>query len=134
MTTGRCHCGAIAYALAGAPVVHALCHCGDCRRHAGAPMVGWAMYPAEALTVTQGEPKLYRSSEHGRRQFCAACGTGLFYTNDAVLPGLVDVQSATLDDPDAVPAQIHVQTAERIAWMKDAHALPAFERYPPPPS
>lgn len=131
MTTGRCHCGAIAYAVAGEPLFHALCHCSDCRRHAGAPMVAWAMYPAEALTLARGEPQTYRSSENGRRLFCAACGTGLFYRNDVTLPGLVDVQSATFDDPDAVPAQIHVQTAERIAWMRDAHTLPAFERYPP---
>lgn len=131
MITGQCHCGAIRYQLAGDPITHALCHCTDCRRHAGAPMVGWAMYPADALTVTRGETKVYRSSQNGRRQFCGVCGTGLFYTNDVTLPGVVDVQSSAFDDPDAVPAQIHIQTAERIAWMKDAHDLPAFERYPP---
>src|SRR5262249_14890443 len=38
--TGGCHCGAIRYALVGEPKFHALCHCTDCRRHAGAPMVG----------------------------------------------------------------------------------------------
>jgi len=40
------------------------------------------------------------------------------------------VQSATLDDPGAIPPQIHVQTAERLAWMERAHELPAFPRYP----
>jgi len=130
--TGGCHCGAIRYELAGEPKVHALCHCTDCRRHAGAPMVGWAMYPDSALTVTRGTPTVYRSSEHGRRHFCAACGTGLFYRNETILPGMVDVQSGTFDDPGTVPARIHVQVAERIPWMSDAHTLPAFERYPPP--
>ena len=57
--------------------------------------------------------------------------TGLFYTNDAMLPGLVDVQSATLDEPDELPAQAHIQTAERLGWMAEAHRLPEFERYPP---
>ena len=130
--TGGCHCGAIRYALVGEPKFHALCHCSDCRRHAGAPMVGWAMYPEGALTVTRGAPQIYRSSEHGRRHFCPDCGTGLFYRNETILPGMVDIQSATLDDPAAVPARIHVQVAERIPWMSDAHTLPAFERYPPP--
>lgn len=133
MITGRCHCGAVRYELTGQPIAHALCHCGDCRRHAGAPMVGWAMFPADALTVTQGETKTYRSSQDGRRQFCAACGTGLFYANEAMLPEIVDVQSCTFDDPDALPPQIHIQTAERIGWMKHAHTLPEFERYPPAP-
>ena len=130
MPEGGCHCGAIRYETTGEPMHHALCHCVDCRRHAGAPMVGWTMYKADQVKVTTGTPKVYESSEHGRRHFCPDCGTGLFYTNAAVLPDVTDVQSATCDDPDAIPAQIHIQVADRIGWMTEAHTLPAFERYP----
>lgn len=130
-TTGQCHCGAIRYKLSGEPQHHTLCHCTDCRRAAGAPMVGWAGYPADALNVTRGEAKVYSSSEHARRHFCGECGTGLFYYNEVILPGTVDVQTATLDDPDAVPPQAQIQVADRISWMKEAHSLPEFERYPP---
>jgi hypothetical protein len=127
---GGCHCGAIRYAIEGDALTHALCHCSDCRRHAGAPMVGWTMYKEEQVTVTRGAPKTYASSAHGRRRFCGTCGTGLFYTNAEVLPGIIDVQSATYDDPNAVPARVQIQLAERIGWMKEAHTLPSFERYP----
>jgi hypothetical protein len=129
--TGGCHCGEIRYEVEGEALTHALCHCSDCRRHAGAPMVGWTMYRQEAVTVTKGTPKTYHSSEHGRRQFCPNCGTGLFYTNSVILPGVIDIQSATYDDPDAVPARVQIQVAERLHWMERAHELPAFERYPP---
>ncbi|GAB6845616.1 hypothetical protein HNR00_001361 [Methylorubrum rhodinum] len=129
MPTGRCHCGAIRYTMRGEPVHNALCHCSDCRRHAGAPMVGWAMVPADQVTI-EGEPTVYRSSEHGRRHFCGRCGTGLFYVNERMLPGMIDVQTGTLDDPASLPPQAHIQVAERIAWMADAHDLPRFERYP----
>ena len=44
MITGGCHCGAIRYQAEGEALTHALCHCTDCRRHAGAPLVGWTMY------------------------------------------------------------------------------------------
>ena len=84
--TGGCHCGAIRYQAEGEALTHALCHCTDCRRHAGAPMVGWTMYPRAALTVTKGTPRIYASSEHGRRHFCPDCGTGLFYENAEMLP------------------------------------------------
>ncbi|MEP6784997.1 MAG: GFA family protein [Sphingomonadales bacterium] len=131
MPTGQCHCGAIKYNVSGDALNHALCHCKDCRRHAGAPMVGWTMYPDAALEVLNGTPKIYESSVQGRRHFCGDCGTGLFYVNETMLPGIVDIQSATYDDPDAVPAQAHIQTADRIGWMKDAHTLPSFERFPP---
>ncbi len=43
---------------------------------------------------------------------------------------MVDVQTGTLDDPSALPAQAHIQVAERIDWMETAHELPMFERYP----
>lgn len=130
-TTGQCHCGAIRYALEGEPQHNTLCHCADCRRCAGAPVVGWAGYPADALTVTAGEPNVYSSSEHARRHFCGECGAGLFYYNEQFLPGTVDVQTATLDDPEALPPQAQIQVADRIGWMKDAHNLPEFERFPP---
>jgi len=89
------------------------------------------MFKEDAVSIARGKPKIYVSSESGRRHFCADCGTGLFHTNANMLPGLIDTQSATLDDPEALPPQIHIQTAERLSWVKDAHHLPAFDRYPP---
>ena len=130
MIEGGCHCGSIRYEVSGEAITHALCHCSDCRRHAGAPFVGWTMYPASAVKVKKGTPKIYKSSELGRRHFCGDCGTGLFYFNEQILPGIIDIQSATYDDPNLVPARAHIQVAERIEWMKTAHNLPEFERYP----
>jgi hypothetical protein len=129
---GRCHCGAISYAISGEPVYHAMCHCTDCRRATGAPAVSWALFPQEAVTIA-GTPSIYASSENAQRHFCGACGSSLFYTNAVVFPGLIDVQSATLDDPGALPLQVQVQTAERIGWMEALHEVPGFERYPEPP-
>ncbi len=60
---------------------------------------------------------------HGRRHFCGDCDTGLFYYNAEVLPGFVDIQTATYDSSEAVPARIHIQVAERTAWMERAHEL-----------
>jgi hypothetical protein len=91
------------------------------------------MYPSAAVKVVKGSLKTYASSEHGRRQFCADCGTGLFYLNSQALPGITDVQSATYDNPDLIAPQAQIQVAERIGWMKTAHELPAFERFPPGP-
>jgi len=132
MITGGCHCGEIRYQIEGEPMVHALCHCADCRRHSGAPMVGWTMYPEAAVKVITGSPKVYESSQHGRRHFCPDCGTGLFYVNAEMLPSIIDVQSGTYDDPEIVPPQVHVQVAERLRWMERASELPMFQRYPPP--
>ena len=127
---GGCHCGAIRYRASGEPRHVALCHCTDCRKSSGAPMVSWAAFAEEDVEVTSGDPRTINSSGTSMRSFCPDCGTGLFFRNAAVLPGLVDIQSATLDDADAIPPQVHIQTMERLAWVPHLSALPEFERYP----
>jgi hypothetical protein len=66
-----------------------------------------------------------------RRKFCADCGTGLFYRSEAIFPGKVDVQLATLDVPEAVRPSEQVQTEERLSWMELLDSLPSHLRYPP---
>lgn len=129
MLKGQCHCGAIRYQMPDGVERHAVCHCTDCRRATGAPLVSWAVAPADAVTI-EGTPKVYASSEHARRHFCGDCGTSLFYTNEVVFPGLIDVQTATLDDPGAIPLRAQIQIADRISWMADADKLPMFARFP----
>jgi hypothetical protein len=88
------------------------------------------MFPREAFTLLNGHLKVYASSEHGRRSFCENCGTNLFYENEAFLPNIIDIQSATFDNAGDYPATSHIQVAERLPWMESIHALPTFERFP----
>ena len=129
MPKGQCHCGAVRYEMSDRTIHQALCHCTDCRRHSGAPMVAWGLVEKGDLKI-EGETKEYASSEHGRRHFCPQCGTALFYTNEQVFPGQVDVQTATLDDPDSIVPQAQIQMAERIGWMDKLDSMPRFDRYP----
>ena len=93
-------------------------------------MVSWAMFPESSLVVTNGQPKTINSSGAAMRSFCAACGSGLFYRNAENLPGIVDVQTSTLDDPDELPPELQVQVAERLQWMRHIHELAEVERFP----
>ncbi len=127
---GGCHCGAIRYTVAGTPVHAAICHCTDCRRSAGAPMVAWSAFQAGQVAVTQGAPQTFASSENVTRSFCGTCGTGLFFVNEVVLPGLIDVQTATLDQPEILPPQAQIQLADRIGWTSGLESLPGFARFP----
>jgi hypothetical protein len=85
--------------------------------------------PKDRLKV-EGETKEYASSEKGRRHFCPQCGTALFYTNEVIFPGQIDVQIATLDNPDEISPTVQIQLAERIGWMERLGEMPAFDRYP----
>ncbi len=128
--TGGCHCGAVRYAVKGKPQHVTLCHCTDCRKSSGAPMVSWAAFSEGDFRVVSGEAITFNSSGQSMRSFCGTCGTGVYFRNADFLPGIVDIQSATLDDPDAYAPMAHIQTAERIGWMAQAHGLPGFERFP----
>jgi hypothetical protein len=127
--TGGCQCGAITYVVEGEPEHSALCHCTDCRRAAGAPMVSWIIFPEEQVRI-QGTPVTYRSSENVTREFCGTCGTGLFYRNPVSLPGRIDVQSCTLDDPEAAAPTSQIMCRERLGWIDRIDALPRFQAYP----
>lgn len=127
---GGCHCGAVRYEIEGEPKHVALCHCSDCRKASGAPVVAWIAVTEDNFRVLRGEAKTRNSSGVSMRSFCPDCGTGMWFRNAENLPGIVDVQMATLDEPEAFAPQIQIQVADRIGWMRSAHELPEFERFP----
>jgi hypothetical protein len=130
MWTGGCRCGAIRYEAAGEATHRSVCHCRDCQLGSGAPMVAWAGFPATTFRITRGAPRVFAGDGGAQRFFCGECGTPLYYTCEAVSPGQVDVQTVTLDDPDALAPDKQVQVAERRAWMAHLAELPEFPRFP----
>ena len=131
MLTGGCRCGAVRYeAEVDDPTRHGLCHCEDCRRSSGAPAVAWLAVPKDSFSVTRGEARRWDGNGGAERYFCGTCGTGLYYLNDAVLPGIADIQSATLDDAANYAPGAQIQCAERLPWMTKLGEMPEFERFP----
>lgn len=126
---GGCHCGASRYKASGSPQHVSVCHCDDCRKCAGAPFVSWAAFWSTDFEF-RGDIKTYMSSTHAVRHFCARCGTGLYYVNEEALPGLVDIQTCTLDNPEALTPHLHVQAAEQLKWTLELENLPKFDRFP----
>jgi hypothetical protein len=129
MITGGCHCGAVRYSISAEPIRSALCACTDCRRSSGAPAVAWSLFARNVVSI-EGEPARYNSSRDVRRGFCGRCGTGLFYESETILPGKINMRSATLDQPDNVPPPIAwVQMADAPEWLHHVGDLPRFDRY-----
>jgi len=131
MLTGGCRCGAVRYqAEVDDPQRHGLCHCRDCRRSSGAPAMAWLAVPKDTFAVTRGEATRWDGNGGAERYFCGTCGTGLYYFNDGVLPGIADIQSATLDEAEAWPPSAQIQCAERLGYMAKLGEMPEFERFP----
>ena len=92
-------------------------------------MSGWIAWPEDRVTIS-GTPVRYRSSTSGSREFCGACGTGLFYRNAELLPGVIDIQSGTLDDAAGNAPGAQIMVKDRLPWTRAMTALPEFATYP----
>lgn len=124
---GGCLCGDVRYRIDVPPseVVH--CHCGLCRRSAGAAFVTWLSVRADAFRYTAGAPAAYRSSPRAVREHCARCGTSLSFRFDS--PGdSIDVTAASLDRPELAEPGWHIWLESRLPWIRLDDGLPGQPR------
>ena len=128
---GGCLCGAVRYRVTGPPQATSLCHCNSCRRSAGGPSLAWAIFPENAVEIVSGELAVHASSPGVERGFCARCGTSLTYRREN-RPGLFDVTTASLDDPESFPPAKEIWVEERLSWMTSNPDLPQFTQFSPP--
>jgi hypothetical protein len=126
LTTGRCMCGAIRYALTGKPrwVMH--CHCASCRRAVSSVVATYVGVKTARFRYTAGTPKGYSGSPGVTRHFCGDCGTPIAYTG-ARWPDEVHLYHGTLDDPAAWLPTGHAHVVEQIPWFEVHDDLPRYE-------
>lgn len=127
---GGCACGALRFSASAEPVDAGYCHCKLCQRTTGAPVLAWVSYPTDSFSYTRGQPKLFHSSEHGQREFCADCGTQIAYRGLQGV-GTVEVNVGSLDDTEQVQPLYHIWCDSRISWFDTADTLPRFPRSKP---
>ena len=101
---GGCLCGAIRYRSAAPPMRCVICHCGDCRKHSGAPCLSFVHFPKHSFTWVLREPQRYRSSQYAERGFCPECGSTLSM-HEVILEDRVQVTLGSLDSPEQVMPQ-----------------------------
>ena len=124
MRGGGCVFGAVRYQVSGEPYGGAVCHCRTCQQVHGAPMVAFFSVRRAGFSIT-GVLGEVRTSDHAVRRFCRACGTHMVF-DDSRYPDEIDIATATLDDPAAVPPQRHIWTRSQVPWIKLGDGLPTF--------
>lgn len=92
--------------------------------------MAWTAFELTQFRLRSGEPRSFTGPGGAIRQFCGNCGTGLFYHNESMLPGIIDIQAATFDQQVERPTA-QIQCADRLEWMTHLHTLPQFAKYPP---
>ena len=84
--TGGCQCGAVRFRINGQLGRASICHCRMCQKAVGGPFISLADVRHEDFAWTRGKPATFRSSSIAERDFCAACGTAVAATTNAVRP------------------------------------------------
>jgi hypothetical protein len=123
---GGCLCGAVRYRVRGEPAVSGICHCRTCRRTCAAPMLPFVTFPGERFQFTRGTPVDFHSSAPVTRSFCGGCGTPLTYRHNEHAD-VIDVMTCSLDNPEAFPPTHHIWVSHKLAWIRLADGLPAYD-------
>jgi hypothetical protein len=125
---GGCLCGKVRFRVAVPKVDSGYCHCRLCQKNSGAPVVAWVTFPTSGFAWTADEPGTYQSTLQARRQFCANCGSYMVFLSDR-FPNEVSVNTASFDDPEAFPPEMHIFINARISWLHINDDLPRHTDY-----
>jgi hypothetical protein len=129
---GRCACGAVRYRLTSAPLIVHCCHCRDCQRQTGGGFAVNALIETDRIELLGGEPAaVSMPTESGRPHDiyrCPGCATAL-WSDYGRRPQLRFVRATTLEDPDALPPDVHIFTRSKLPWVGLPEGVPAFDIY-----
>jgi hypothetical protein len=132
MLEGGCACGAVRYRLTSPPMIVHCCHCRDCQRQTGGAFAVNALIETDRIEMLSGEPvAISVPTDSGRPHDvyrCPVCETAV-WSDYGRRPLLRFVRAMTLDDPDALPPDVHIFTRSKLPWVGLPPEVPAFEVY-----
>ena len=125
MVSGACLCGAVAFEATLPSLWCAHCHCSQCQRFHGAPVVTWVGFSAGNFRVTAGDEQLrwYASSPPAERGFCGECGSSLFFRSTR-WPGEMHVARASIEGQLDREPEGHVFYDTHVDWLQLSDGLP----------
>lgn len=123
---GACRCGLISAEMTAEPVLRLYCHCRDCRKQTGAPMMAFVVFNDSDVTWF-GTPKTFRSGGV-ERSFCEHCGSQIGYRDDE-LPGEVYLALGFMDEPERYPPSFHAFEKRRLSFLHIADELPRHDGF-----
>lgn len=130
--SGGCACGALRYRLLSPPMFVNCCHCRDCQRQTGSAFVLNALIEADRVALLSGETEgIAVPTDSGRPHTiyrCRACRTAIWSVYGGV-DKLNFVRVGTLDNPAALPPDVHIYVRSKLPWIALPADVPAFEAY-----
>ena len=124
---GSCRCGLISVEASAAPIWQSYCHCRDCRKQTGAPVMAFVGFRADSIAWF-GEPNSWRGAGGVTRMFCGHCGSQIGYTDDR-LPGEIYLALGFMDEPESYPPTSHAFVERQLPFLHMTDELPRFDGF-----
>ena len=108
------------------------CHCRDCQRVSGSPMISSLFFPTESTEINGSVRYFDALADSGNRfsrGFCPNCGSSLFGRSSG-LPHLIAIRVLALENPEAYRPRVNIFTDSAPSWHVFDDAIPKFSRGP----
>lgn len=118
---GGCTCRHVRYRMTSKPLVVHCCHCSWCQRETGTSFALNAMIEADRVQLLAGEVVVIDTpSNSGKGQQisrCPKCLIAVWSNYVGAGDALRFVRVGTLDEPGALPPDIHIFTSSKQPWV-----------------
>lgn len=114
---GHCRCGTVSMVSDFTPDFAVYCHCDDCRRATGAPVLASVAFPKNEITWTgQGNISRFQSGT-ASRLFCSICGSPIAQEHES-RADLTFFNTGFMDNPEAYPPKAHTFASQQLSWLQ----------------
>lgn len=114
--SGRCACGAIRVHILSSPGALVYCHCGQCRKTAGAGFLAVVPVARAACVIEDAAHCLreYRASPDKARCFCGRCGSPILSRRDGA--DTWRLRAGLFDALPGIDCDGHIFVASAAPW------------------
>lgn len=134
---GGCACGHIRYRVKSEPLIVHCCHCSWCQRQNGSAFAVNALVETDHVQIIEGDVMditVPSPSGAGQRiSRCPKCQVAVWSYYLVMFGGIGElirfIRVGTLDDPGAMPPDVHIHTSSKLAWVTLPPGARVFEKY-----
>jgi hypothetical protein len=130
---GGCTCRQVRYRMTSKPLIVHCCHCRWCQRETGTAFALNAMIESDRLQLLEGEVAVVdtpsNSGKGQRISRCPKCWVAVWSNYGGAGDAVRFVRVGTLDEPGALPPDIHIFTASKQPWLALPAGTPAVAEY-----
>ncbi|MGB7286966.1 MAG: GFA family protein [Salaquimonas sp.] len=124
---GNCRCGGIKIVARGEIVLSVYCHCDDCRRAVGAPILASVGFLKDNVDWLSDKSLKRHTIGTATRVFCSECGTPVAQEHESAADNIF-FNTGFMDNPQDYPPTYHTFAGQQLAWLKLSDDLPRVEK------